>query len=219
MTYQIINSGSDGNCIILNNEIMLDIGVSFRKIEPYYKDIKIVFISHIHRDHFNKRTIKTLASKRPAVRFCVGQYLVQDLLECGVNKNNIDILKIGTRLNYGRFSFQPLKLYHDVDNFGCRINVETKKAIYITDTKHVDGIIAKNYDLYLIEANYGEDEIRERIRQKEEQGGFINEYRTMETHLSVEQATEFLLQNMGDNSEYQFIHQHKDKIKGDIKDE
>ena len=186
-------------------------GVSFKKIEPYYKNIKIVFISHIHKDHFNRSTVKTLASKRPTVRFCVGEYLVQELIKCGVNENNIDVLKLGTRLNYGRFSFQPIKLYHDVPNFGCRINVETNKAIYITDTKTVEGIIAKDYDLYLIEGNYGEKEIRDRIRQKEEQGVFINEYRTMATHLSVEQATDFLINNMGNNSIYEFIHQHKDK--------
>ena len=39
------------------------------------------------------------------------------------------------------------------------------------------------------------------------------EYRTMKSHLSKEQATEILLKNMGDNSEYVFIHQHKDKRK------
>ena len=122
-------------------------------------------------------------------------------------------------MNYGRLSFQSLKMYHDVENLGCMINIESQKALYITDTRTVDGIIAKNFDLYLIESNYGEDEIRERIRQKEEQGEFVYEYRTMETHLSEEQAIEFLLKNMGDNSEYVFIHQHKDKRKENKKDE
>lgn len=213
MKYNIINSGSDGNCIIVNDEIMLDIGVSFKKIQPYYKNIKLVFISHIHGDHFNKRTIKTLASERPTVRFCVGKYLVQDLLECGVNSKNIDVLSLGTRLNYGQFSIQPIKLYHDVENFGCRIILAQKKMIYITDTKTVEGIKAKDYDLYLIEGNYDEEEIQQRIKNKREQGVYINEYRTIDTHLSVQQATDFLLRNMGNNSTYEFIHQHKEKEK------
>ncbi len=63
MKYKIINSGSDGNCIILNDEIMLDCGVSFKKIEPYYKKIKLVCISHEHRDHLLPATIKRLALK------------------------------------------------------------------------------------------------------------------------------------------------------------
>lgn len=90
---------------------------------------------------------------------------------------------------------------------------EREKLIYLTDTKTVEGIIAKNYDLYLIEGNYDEDEILDRIKHKEENGLFINEYRTIETHLSVQEATNWLLENMGDNSIYEFIHQHKERKK------
>ena len=71
MIYKIISTGSSGNCILLNNTILLDCGVSFKKIEPYYKKLKLVFISHIHNDHFLPSTIKKLAYERPALRFCV----------------------------------------------------------------------------------------------------------------------------------------------------
>ena len=86
-----------------------------------------------------------------------------------------------------------------------------ERLIYITDTKTLEEIKAKNYDLYLVEGNYDEEEITERIRQKEEDGLFINEYRTIETHLSIQETTNWLLENMGDSSIYEFIHQHKDK--------
>lgn len=65
--------------------------------------------------------------------------------------------------------------------------------------------------MYLIEGNYDEEEIQGRIKNKEEQGAFINEYRTINTHLSIQQATDFLLKNMGSNGQYEFIHQHKEK--------
>jgi len=71
MNYKIINSGSDGNCILVNNEILLDVGVSFKKIEPYYKKLKLVFISHEHTDHLLPSTVKKLAFERPTLRFCV----------------------------------------------------------------------------------------------------------------------------------------------------
>lgn len=106
-----------------------------------------------------------------------------------------------------------MKLYHDVLNFGFRIMYDDFKTIYITDTKTVEGIKAKDYNLYFIEGNYDEDEIQQRIKNKEEQGLFVNEYRTMNTHLSIQQATDFLLKNMGDKSSYEFIHQHKDRDK------
>lgn len=83
----------------------------------------------------------------------------------------------------------------------------------MTDTKTVEGIVAKDYDLYLIEGNYGKEEIQERIREKEEAGLYVNEYRTMERHLSIEEATSFLLENMGNKGTYEFIHQHRDRRK------
>ncbi len=216
MKYKIINTGSDGNCILINDEILLDCGVSFKKIEPYYKKLKLVFISHIHHDHLFPSTIKKLALERPTLRFVVGEFLVDKLLECGVSKKNIDVLKLRMRLTYNsRLSIQPIKLYHDVPNFGIRLNLESERLIYMTDTKTVEGIKAKDYDLYLVEGNYDEDEILERIKIKDNEGLFINEYRTIETHLSIQEATNWLLENMGDNSIYEFIHQHKERIKKD----
>ena len=40
----------------------------------------------------------------------------------------------------------PIKLYHDVPNCGYRIFINDKKIIYMTDTKTLEGITAKNYD-------------------------------------------------------------------------
>lgn len=47
MKNNIIASGSSGNAIILENGICLDMGVSYKKIKPYLKDIKVIFISHL----------------------------------------------------------------------------------------------------------------------------------------------------------------------------
>lgn len=44
----IINSGSDGNATILFKEILIDCGVSYKKISNYKKDLKIVLLTHIH---------------------------------------------------------------------------------------------------------------------------------------------------------------------------
>lgn len=47
MRYEILGSSSKGNCIIVEDKIMLDVGVSFSKTKPYLKNIKIIFISHV----------------------------------------------------------------------------------------------------------------------------------------------------------------------------
>ena len=48
MTYEIISSSSKGNCIIVENILMLDVGVSYKKIKDKLKKIKLIFISHSH---------------------------------------------------------------------------------------------------------------------------------------------------------------------------
>lgn len=85
------------------------------------------------------------------------------------------------------------------------------KVIYMTDTKTVEGIWAKDYDLYLIEGNYEDEELDERIRKKQEKQQYCYEYRARYTHLSKGQASDFLLKNMGENLEYVFMHEHVER--------
>lgn len=211
MNYNVLATGSSGNATVIENEILLDCGVSFNKLKDYYKNLKLVFISHIHSDHFNKTTVKMLAKERPTLRFAVGIFLVKELLQCGVAKKNIDILQIGSKLKYKTFSLQPILLYHDVENYGLRLFYGQKKVLYVTDTRTLEGIKAKNYNLYLVEANYSDEELKERIKEKEQKGQFVYEHRVANSHLSLEQCNDFLLENMGENSRYVYMHQHIEK--------
>lgn len=211
MNYKIINTGSDGNATILEEIILIDCGVSFRRLNKYYKQLKIVLLTHIHQDHFNKKTISKLAIERPTLRFACCRWLVEDLIKCGVNKKNIDVLEFGKKYNYGLFILVPIKLYHDVPNCGYRIFMKNKRVVYMTDTRTLEGITAKDYDLYLIEGNYSEEELAERIKEKTSKGEFVYENRVKQTHLSKEYTSNWLLENMGDNSDYVFMHEHKER--------
>lgn len=212
MNYDIIATGSAGNAVVINGFMLIDCGVSLRSLSKVKKDLKIVLLTHIHTDHFNETTIRRLAAERPTLRFACCEWMLPALLACGVAAKNIDLLKIGKMYNYGSFKLSPIKLYHDVDNCGWRIFIGNEKAIYFTDTSTVKGISAKNYDLYLVEANYSEPEIQERIRAKEVLGQYIYEYRVLKTHLSKEECDQWLLENIGDRSEYVYLHQHKEEI-------
>ena len=130
MKYKILNSGSDGNCTIINDIIAIDMGVSYKKLTSYIKTIQLVLLTHIHSDHFNKATIKRLAQNRPTLRFGCCKWLVQDLINCGVNKRNIDVYDIGASYNYKLFKLIPVKLYHDVPNCGYRLFMDNEKLIY-----------------------------------------------------------------------------------------
>jgi phosphoribosyl 1,2-cyclic phosphodiesterase len=211
MNYNIISTGSQGNAIVLNNIILLDCGVPFRDLKDVYKDLKIVLLTHIHGDHFNKATIRKLAAERPTLRFACCSWLFRELMQCGVSIHNIDVLQIGKIYDYTAFQISPVQLYHDVYNAGWRVFQNAEKAIYMTDTVTLEGITAKNYDLYLIEANYITAELEERIRSKEAAGEYVYEYRVQKVHLSKEKADEWLYNNMGENSEAIYIHQHIEK--------
>lgn len=211
MNYKIISSCSTGNATIIRDIILIDCGVTFKRLEKYYKQLKIVLLTHIHSDHFKKETIRKLAQERPTLRFACCEWLLQPLLECGVLRKNIDVLQIGTRYDYKLFKIVPIKLYHDVPQCGYRVLFDDYKVIYMTDTRTVEGIVAKNYDLYLVEGNYEEEELEQRIKQKQEVGMYHYESRVRNTHLSKGQATDFLLNNMGENSEYVFMHEHVER--------
>lgn len=211
MKYQIIATGSSGNAVVLNGDILIDCGVSFKALKNVYCNLKIVLLTHKHSDHLNKTTIKKLSEERPTLRFGCCEWLVPLLVEIGIPIINIDVYKIGVIYDYRAFKISTVKLYHDVPNCGYRVFVDNEKAIYCTDTRTLDGISAKNYDLFLIEANYGENEIKERIKAKQGKQ-YVYEVRVVNTHLSEEQASEFILNNMGfNNSEYVLLHCHKEK--------
>lgn len=210
MNYNIIATGSAGNAVVINDFMLIDCGVSLRSLSKVKKALKIVLLTHIHSDHFNETTIRRLADERPTLRFACCEWMLPALLACGVAEKNIDLLKIGKMYNYGGFKLSPIQLYHDVDNCGWRIFIGNEKAIYFTDTSTVKGISAKKYDLYLVEANYSEPEIQERIRAKEVLGQYIYEYRVIKTHLSKEECDQWLLDNIDDNSKYVYLHQHKE---------
>ena len=218
MQYKIIATGSKGNAVVLNNNILIDCGVSFKALNDVYKDLQIILLTHIHKDHFNPTAITNLAKSRPTLRFGCCDWLVPALVACDVSKRNIDVYNVGKLYNYGQFKISPVKLYHNVPQCGYRVFVGDKKALYCTDTGTLEGITARNYNLYLIEANYGEDEIQERIKKKQSRNEYCYELGVLNRHLSKEQADSFLLENMGENSRYVYLHAHVDKTQ-EVKNE
>lgn len=211
--YNILSTGSCGNCIIVNDYLMLDCGLAYSKIKKYLDNIKIIFICHEHGDHLKKTTIKKISYEKPNIKFLVGNFLVNELVELGVNKKNIITFDIEKWYDIGIFKVRMDYLFHDVPNNCLHIEFKNgEKLFYATDTSKIDHVEAKNYTLYLIEANYETDEyLKEKIKEDEEQGKFSYLKRVLDSHLSQLQAINWLDINKGENSEYCFIHQHVEK--------
>ena len=211
MVYNVISTGSKGNAVIINNNILIDCGVPFKALEGHHKNLQLVLLTHIHIDHFKANTVRKLAKERPTLRWGVPRWLLQKVLDADVDKRNIDVMEMHKNYNYGILSTTPFPLVHDVPNCGYKIYTPQGKVFYATDTNTLESVEAKGYDLYMVEANYGEKEIVERIRAKEDEGLHCYEWKVLKNHLSKEKADDFLYANMESHSQYVYLHQHTEK--------
>ena len=203
---KVISSGSEGNAVIYNNAIMVDCGVSFKALEAVKRSLKIVLLTHKHSDHLKIRTLQRLQAERPTLRVACGDFLLEEL-PC---IKNIDVLQVGKIYDYGAFKVSPVKLYHDVPNFGWRIFLPNgQKIFHATDTVHLEGITAKGYDLYAIEHNYCEEYIQQAIEEARANGEYTHAYGSIKTHLSIQQARAFIETNRKESSEVLELHKSR----------
>lgn len=203
MICNVISTGSKGNAVIYHGSILVDYGVSFSQIQNYMYTIQIVLATHWHSDHINISTLKKLQFERPSLRIgcCAWMLPYMDGLK------NVDVYDIGGLYDYGLFSIKPIRLYHDVPNCGYRIFKGLHRTLHATDTAHLEGIEAKDYDLYAIEHNYDQDISSEIIEMKSSQGIYSYEKNAISNHLSVQQASAFINANRKSTSEVVRLHE------------
>lgn len=205
----VISSSSSGNCYIYNQDLMLDVGVSFSKIKEYLKDIKLLCLTHEHTDHLRKKTIQKLIYERPTIKIVCGEWLVEKLINLEIPKKNIIVLKLNKKYDFGKYIIEIFPAEHDVGNCGYKITIKKNnyKIFHVTDVSNLDKIEAKNYNWYSIEANYMKDMLDEHLKNCNDEGTLYYLERVSKTHLSYEQANSFLIDNMGENSEYIYVHE------------
>ena len=174
----------------------MDCGVPYAKIKPYADVIEFVLLTHKHDDHFNRSSMVKLAVHNPNIRWICCEWLKQDLLNMGIL--NVTVVELNSVLQIKIEPFvivSPFILYHDAPNCGWRIMVDKFKIFHATDTNTLEGISARGYDLYAIEHNYDEDTIHDLIREKKELGQFSYEEGAINSHLSFQQAAQFIKEN------------------------
>lgn len=214
MTCDILATGSKGNAVLLNHSILIDCGVPYKllcKDPEYIGRLRLVFLTHAHGDHFNPSTIKRLHRERPSVRFACGPWMVSSLLEIGIPARQIDFFDSGEWYKYSDgLRVRCIPVNHDVPNCAWDMDINGESIFYATDCGDLNGLEAKDRDLYLVEGNYKEDDLVVRMEEKAARGQFSYEARVARTHLSVEQAMRFLAENAGAKSKYVLIHRHQD---------
>lgn len=200
MNYKIISSGSTGNCVIINEEIMFDCGVPFYKIKEELYKIKYLIITHIHSDHLNKITLQRIMSKFPTIKI-IGNYEVNQAMFTHIIANS------GFEIVTDDYTFKPFECIHDVLTYGYTLKIGELDIIYCTDTASLENAPDQKYDFFFIESNHDEYKLNE---ARNEYKGAYNPYLSGKRHLSTQAAKAFFYLHRK-SAASEFIELHKSK--------
>lgn len=195
MNINVIGTGSTGNAILFCDSVLLDAGVPYKHIVEFSQQIKIVLLTHIHADHFNRGAIRNIYIENENIKFCCGGFLLNELVNMGLDKKRIITVEAGKKYKVDDVTFSPINLPHDSPNYGYRIMHNGGKHIHATDVANMDGITATDYDSATIEANHDLEEALKIIASKKLSGEFCHLERAIKTHLSVDKAIKFIADN------------------------
>ena len=225
MRYKIISSSSKGNCYLFEDYLIIDLGISIKKLKENIdiSKIKYVFLTHIHGDHFKFSTIRHLFVNTNCV-FVAGEWLKDELEKIAVIGNRIKYFDFEDNIKIfkaGNFKISPVKAYHDVPNCGYRLLFGKHKHLHITDTSTLRGITAKGYDSVTIECNHCKITAQKIIDKAKNSGEFCHLSGAINSHLSVQEAIDFIKNNgikgfepchIGDSTKEEVLKEIKEAI-------
>ena len=163
-------SGSSGNSLLVkteNTKILIDAGVSSKKIETALNNINIepnsldgILITHEHSDHV--QGLGTFAKKYDLPVF-VNQKTLDAMPKQKekIAEKNIKLIKIEEKFEINDLKIKPFAIPHDAAN-PCGFNIfkDNKKISIATDIGHMTNGIIKNLEdsiFILLESNYDPD--------------------------------------------------------------
>lgn len=166
-------SGSSGNSLFVetqNTKLLVDAGVSCKKIENSLQDIKVdpssidgILITHEHTDHV--QGLGTLSRK-----FDLPVFVNQETLDAmpkqkdKISDKNIKTFKISDKFEIGDLLIDPFSIPHDAANpCGFNIYKDDKKISIATDIGHMTNNILKSLEgslFLMLEANYDPEVLR-----------------------------------------------------------
>lgn len=197
LKYEIVKSGSRGNCVIID-DMMFDCGVPYRDLEEHLYKIKYLFITHRHCDHVNSSTIRRIQRKYPRIRI-IGNYDVIHLVKLD------HMVGDGTSLSFADRKIQSFKCVHNVPCSGYVVKKGDITFIYATDTSTLEHAPKIKYDYFFIEGNHDEKKI-EQIMGNQKKYGY-NAWKGAMRHLSTQKSeTFYYLNRRSKNSKWIELH-------------
>jgi len=187
---EIVETGSQGNCFLFDEEVMIDCGVPYSHLSKVdFSKVKYILLSHEHGDHFNKKTISKIATTHSHSRFVCGEWMEEWLtVAIPTHRDRIDVIDMGVVYQWGEWMIVGVSLYHNVPNCGYSLIKNGHYHIHATDTTTMDGIHARGYHTATIECNHCIDEANRLIEGANEIGEYSHLKRAIKTHMSVQDA-------------------------------
>ena len=166
-------SGSSGNSLFIetqNTKLLVDAGVSSKKIETALNDINVdpntldgILVTHEHTDHV--QGLGTLSKK-----FDLPVFVNQETLDAmpkqrdKIADKNIKTFKVTDKFEIGDLEIKPFSIPHDAAN-PCGFNIwkDNKKISIATDIGHMTNPILKNLEeslFIMLESNYDPEVLR-----------------------------------------------------------
>ena len=195
MKIQMISTGSKGNSYLIttkeNNYYLIDFGITLSKLKKYVdiKELKAIFITHIHNDHI--LGLKNLKYDIPIIAKGKTKEYLENNYSLNLLDDNIN--------NFEDISFDFFELSHDVENYGIIIKDKINELVYITDTGYIPQkyySLLKDKSIYLVESNYDD----EMIMHSEYPYYLIQRIVSDIGHLSNYQTSKFLSNVIGKNT-------------------
>lgn len=196
MNYNVIQSGSRGNAVIIEN-LLVDIGVPYKGLKEYLYEVEYIFITHRHSDHLNLTTYERIRRDFPRIKI-MGNWSVATAVT-----KPLDKIVTFKPIKLKGMVITPFEVPHDVVTHGLVLETKTEKAIYVTDSAGTKAWPVDKYDLLFIESNHCEKKLALAKSRK----GYDPKV-SSKRHCSTQEAKAFYYMNRK-SKESEWIELHK----------
>lgn len=196
MRFITLSSSSAGNGYLLISSIgevlIIEAGCSLMVVKKAldFDLSKIVgcIVSHSHKDHSGY----LYDYQKAGINCCMNEETKQSIFGMAPY-HNVNVLNAKTVYKIGSFKVQGFPLKHDVMNFGYLLqHSECGLTVFITDT-HYCPFKFPGMNNVLVEANYSDDIIEEKLRRGT--GNMYVRNRVIMSHLEIGTTVDFLKAN------------------------
>lgn len=190
LQYKVIASGSNGNSVLIG-DVLVDCGISFKKVKPYMKYVKYLIITHIHSDHLKLNTYNKIRQLYPHI-VCIGNWEVAQNVVVDIISQN------GKPVEHKGRAFVGIEVPHDVTTYAYTWEIDGGRVLYCTDASDITPVAeylnGDKINYFFLESNHDEKKV-ELIREDAYAKYGYDAYSGAKRHLSTQVAKTFYYMN------------------------